>query len=233
MCTVTYLPLPGPGFLLTQSRDESPFRPGAHFPVKETRNGKDLIFPQDPAGGGSWIATDGKEQLCCLMNGAFEEHTPKPPYRMSRGQILLDAAAASSPQEFVDNYNLEDIEPFTLLFFRSEDDIKIHELRWDGEKKFFRTFHSGKPQIWSSSQIYSTEQQLLREDWFREWLDNMPLISPEEALNFHLTAGDENPGHSLLIDRGYVKTVSLTQAKGCMGKIELSFVPIHKPEVNN
>ena len=217
MCTISYLPLSAGGFLLTQNRDESPRRPAALFPVREVRQQKTLLFPKDPQGGGSWIATDEQSRLVCLMNGALGQHQSKPPYRLSRGQVVLDAAASPSFTYFAENYLLEGIEPFTLLFFEcsepsSKKSWQIKELKWNGRLRYVRTLDSTVPQIWSAPQLYSPEQQRNREQWFAEWLQTEPAFSPEAILAFHLEAGQNAPSHSLLLNREeQVKTLSITQ----------------------
>lgn len=239
MCTITYLPLSSGSFLLTQNRDESPQRPAAVFPVREVRRNRQLLFPKDPVGGGSWIATDENSRLACIMNGGTRQHQLAPPYRLSRGQVLLDAAATPSLPEFARHYLLEGIEPFTLLFFEQD---AIQELKWDFQQKHLNSYDPAQPHIWSAPQLYTPEQHQLRENWFAEWLAGNPKadipgianqgsdhsdFTPEAALEFHIHGGDGNPGHSLLLNRsGQVKTTSITQAIVRPGRIELRYIPL-------
>lgn len=225
MCTITYLPLAGGGFLLTHNRDESPLRPAAVFPAREERQQKKLLFPKDPQGGGSWIATDEQSCLVCLMNGAIGQHERRPPYRLSRGQLVLEATASPSFRHFVENYRLEGIEPFTLLFFEQEAmGWQINELRWNGSHPYVRQLNSGIPHIWSAPQLYNSEQQKSREQWFTEWLQRKPAFSPEAILAFHQQAGKEAPTHSLLLNREEkVKTLSITQVVAQKGHIQMSY----------
>ena len=226
MCTITYLPLSTGSFILTQNRDESPLRSPAVFPVKEERRGRELLFPQDPQAGGSWMATDSQNRLLCLMNGGLGYHQPKPPYRRSRGQILLDAATDSF-YSFAANYDLTGIEPFSLLFFeRNGKTFTISELRWSGALKYIRTLDASRSHIWSAPQLYSGQQQQEREKWFRHWLDTTSSLSSEAVLNFHLHDGKEQPGHSLLLRREQVKTVSITQVKAGEAGIEMKYIPL-------
>lgn len=242
MCTITYLPLSSDSFILTQNRDESPRRAAAIFPGREKRRERQLLFPKDPEGGGSWIATDEKSRLVCIMNGAIGQHQPSPPYRMSRGQVLLDAAAAPSVQEFINHYPLEGIEPFTILFFELAARQQIRELKWDSHQKHLNSYGPAQPHIWSAPQLYTPEQHRLRKEWFEQWLAGMPgsdpsvagnpvagmpVITPEEALKFHMYGGDGNPEHSLLLNRNeLVKTTSITQAIVKGGSIELRYRPL-------
>lgn len=227
MCTISYLPLAGSGFLLTQNRDESPLRPAAVFPAREERQQRILLFPKDPQGGGSWIATDEQSRLVCLMNGARSQYPTNPPYRLSRGQVVLDAAASPSFSHFEKNYLLQNIEPFTLLFFEySAEAWTIKELRWDGRHRHARQLNAAVPHIWSAPQLYTREQQKSREQWFDEWLQTNPPFSPEAILEFHLHAGKHTPSHSLLLNREEkVKTLSITQVLAQPKHIEMTYSP--------
>lgn len=227
MCTITYLPLSGSKFLLTQNRDESPLRPAAVFPAREKRGQRRLLFPKDPQGGGSWIATDEQSRVVCLMNGARDQHQTSPPYRLSRGQVVLDAAASHSFKHFAANYLLQNMEPFTLLFFDyGAETWAINELRWDGHDRFIRQLNAAVPHIWSAPQLYTPEQQKSREQWFDEWLQTDPPFSPEAILEFHLNAGKHTPTHSLLLNREEkVKTLSITQVLAQPERIEMTYNP--------
>lgn len=232
MCTITYLPFTSRSFLLTQNRDESPLRSAAIFPVREKRRERTLLFPKDPEGGGTWIATDENSRLVCIMNGGTGQHQPSPPYRMSRGQVVLDAAAAPSVQEFIQDYPLEGIEPFTILFFELAAGLQIRELKWDSQQKHLKSYDPEQPHIWSAPQLYTPEQHQLRKKWFEEWtagdpVAGNPAFTPDAALNFHLHGGDGNPEHSLLLNRNnQVRTTSITQAMVQEGSIKLRYHPL-------
>lgn len=229
MCTITYLPVSSADFLITQNRDERLLRPRAIFPSKELRQGKELLFPKDPLAGGSWIATDQQQRLVCLMNGAFEQHIPEPPYRLSRGQVLLDAAAADSPQKFIESYELHEIEAFTILFFQLNKALPILELKWDGHTKHIREYDPRQAHIWSAPQLYSKEEQELRKGWFAKWLQSSPAFTGQNILNFHLNAGNEDVGQSLLFHHELARTLSITQAFMSRKEgISLSYFPAGK-----
>jgi uncharacterized protein with NRDE domain len=53
-------------------------------------NGQKLFFPKDTDAGGTWIVMKENGDAAVLLNGAFINHTAEPPYRLSRGIILLD-----------------------------------------------------------------------------------------------------------------------------------------------
>ncbi|MEO0339976.1 MAG: NRDE family protein, partial [Bacteroidota bacterium] len=89
MCTVTFIPQQGQDFILSSNRDEQASRsPQGLSRIDQFQ--KELLFPRDTEAGGTWIAASNKDQVVCLLNGAFELHHRQPPYRKSRGIMVLE-----------------------------------------------------------------------------------------------------------------------------------------------
>lgn len=212
MCTATFLPLGSSGFILTHSRDEKAIRPTARPPRTVRIGGQAVTFPQDPQGQGTWIAfgrRSGSTSLtACLLNGAFMAHTPQPPYKHSRGLVVLDAFDYVSIDSFVNHYSFTGIEPFTLLLAETD---RLVELRWNGNRLFISEKDPQKPHIWSSVTLYSAGVIRQRESWFQHWLLRHPNPSVEAIRHFHQSAGDGDPANSLRMNRqNALLTVSLT-----------------------
>ncbi|MFW0694651.1 hypothetical protein ACN091_10365, partial [Aliarcobacter butzleri] len=74
----------------------------------------------------------------CLLNGAFVAHTPQPPYKHSRGLVVLDAFDYVSIDSFINQYSFTGIEPFTLLLAETDrlSGQRLVELRWNGRRLF-------------------------------------------------------------------------------------------------
>lgn len=224
MCTVTYLPAPT-GFILTHNRDEAPVRsPNA---ISKEKTGNDtLLFPRDTKAGGAWIATAKSGKTACLLNGAFAKHHHNPPYRRSRGLLLLDFFAWENPGAFFQQYDLDGIEPFTFLFFQPGE---IIELRWDGMQRHLKNLSPDEPHFWCSATLYPPEMQTRREQVFRDWLENTvyrPLSAeglpeaepssvhrlPSTVFRLHRTGSVGDPENDFVMNRsGRVCTVSITQ----------------------
>ena len=207
MCTVTYLPIPG-GFVLTHNRDEAPSRSRHGL----TRTGS-LTFPKDAKAGGAWIATAKDGRTACLLNGAFVKHRHEPPYRRSRGLVLLDFFDWPEPGDFFEKYDLAGIEPFTFLFFQTE---KVVQLRWDGSSRHIAELPPDQPHFWCSATLYPPEMQVRREQVFRDWMKKGDGLSdrrlPSAILNLHLTGSVGDPENDYVMNRdGRVRTVSVTQ----------------------
>jgi hypothetical protein len=215
MCTVTYLPKNENCFILTSNRDEDLSRPSA-LPISNyTIHNKEVYFPKDPKAGGTWIAK-GKDFTVCLLNGAFVPHKSKGNYRKSRGLVVLDFFNYSSQYEFIEKYDFTDIEPFSLLFVKHQDDnLGLCELKWDGEKTHHLNHDSSLPHIWSSVTLYSEAVVKEREAWFYDWVKNNEVFTKDNILMFHHFGGTGNQQNDIVMNRNQKRTVSIC----CVNKI--------------
>jgi uncharacterized protein with NRDE domain len=207
MCTVTFIPS-AEGCFLTSSRDEQHARPGALPPALYEYKGMELLFPKDAKAGGSWIAFTRAGNAAVLLNGAFENHLPVPPYRKSRGLVFLDILAHAQPEYAFLGMNLEGIEPFTVVLFVSGF---LFEARWDGRQKHFAQADANSPHIWSSATLYNAEMAGKRKAWFQQWLTQTDTPTTEAIFDFHRFGGDGDSANSILMNRnGQLLTVSIT-----------------------
>ncbi len=206
MCTVTYYPTKN-GFLLTHNRDEAPTRsPETISRVKNQY--RSLLFPRDTKAGGSWMVATNTGQTACLLNGAFIKHHHQPPYRRSRGLLLLDYLEAENPADFLARYDFTGIEPFTLLVFTNK---QVQELRWDGVELYRKDLPVDQPHFWCSATLYPKDMQQRREQVFRDWLSShQPTAAALLAL--HRQGSVNDPENDFVMNRGgRVQTVSITQ----------------------
>ena len=217
MCTVSYLPLPGEGFIITSTRDEKSLRKPAMPPEKYNIHDGPVYFPRDTDAGGTWIASSPGGHTLCLLNGGFIIHESSPPYRKSRGLVLLDFYRFNNVVRFRDEYDFSGIEPFTLLICNSHGNAQdiaypqFDELRWDGEQVHHTPLNPELPAIWSSVTLYSDEVISQRKQWFDKWLAGHPEFTVGSAVDFHKTAGTGNILNDILMNRdNVVKTVSIT-----------------------
>lgn len=210
MCTLTYIPLIENQFVLTSSRDEHFSRKPSSDPKISKINGRNVVFPVDGEAGGTWIAASESGRLVCLLNGAFGKHKHEPPYRKSRGLIVLESFNYNNFNDFIDSFGLEGIEPFTLVAVEAKK-REIVDLRWDGNKKYSKSMDVKHKHIWSSATLYSAEVQLERENWFNQWFSVNPM-EKASAKNFHLKGGKGTTESNFLMKRpNGVQTVSITQ----------------------
>ena len=218
MCTVTYYPTKS-GFILTHNRDEAPKRsPQAISSAKSPY--RQLLFPRDSKAGGTWIITANTGQTACLLNGAFIKHHHQPPYRHSRGLLLLDSLEAENINDFLDNYDYTRIEPFTLLLLSKQD---VLEVRWDGSNLHQKNLAADQPHFWCSSTLYPTDMQRRREQVFQDWLLTQRPTA-DALLNLHRQGSVGDPENDFVMNRsGRVQTVSITQVVQQMNRVQMRY----------
>ncbi len=188
MCTVTFIPTKS-GIVITSNRDEHINRGKAIAPIKIRSNDLEIVYPKDPDAGGTWIATKNNGDAIVLLNGAFEKHIVKPPYAKSRGLILLEIFDLINFCDSIQDYNLVNIEPFTIVYF---SDNHLYEFRWDGINKYLKELNAHQSHIWSSVTLYDTEMTKKRKEWFDQWSLKHPFPNQDDAIDFHINAGEGN-----------------------------------------
>ena len=207
MCTVTYIPV-NDKYFISSNRDEKNNRGQAIPPAMYKLNNKTLIFPKDADAGGSWIALQESGNAAVLLNGAFEKHDPLPPYRKSRGLVLLNIISQERPIRYFHQMDLLQIEPFTLVILENNN---LYECRWDGNEKYYEQLKKHQPYIWSSVTLYDKEDVKKREEWFADFLNNNPHPTQKAILEFHQFTGDGDSNNDLMMEReGIFATVSIT-----------------------
>ena len=224
MCTVTFLPGQGNHFILTSSRDEHALRKKAAPPRKFHINRQTVFYPKDAQAGGTWIATGVNNFTLCIMNGAFQRHTPSPPYVKSRGIMLLDFFGFNDVEVFAREYDFKGIEPFTLLLLNSSETLILHELRWDGQQVVLQLKDATQPQVWSSATLYDGETIDKRQLWFNEWLGKNELSDMESIFHFHEFGGAGDKATAVLMNRNNtLMTVSITSIQKSIEGIRMKY----------
>src|SRR5690554_2038075 len=209
MCTLTFFPKSDDNFILTSNRDESPGR--KTFPPKiYHEDNVELLYPRDAVAGGTWIGVSQRKRVISLMNGGFVDHKRKASYARSRGLIVKDLLTTQALDSYLNTYDFSEIEPFTAIAVEYEKALKIYEIVWTGEELVF-TKQPLQPKIWSSSPLYPEELAQKRELWFSEFYERHKDVSSKDLISFHQTAGEGDPISNIVMDRGFVKTKSITQ----------------------
>jgi hypothetical protein len=220
MCTVTFIPSEHTVFL-TSNRDEKHWRSLASLPaIHEGKMGR-ILFPRDGDAGGSWIASHENGNAIVFLNGGFVAHTPQPPYRKSRGLILMDLIDHPEPNNFFLRIELKNIEPFTAVIW---DDQRLYECRWDGEVKHVLQLDAASPHIWSSVTLYDPATIDKREQWFQQWIKERKTPSQQNILDFHLFTGDGDRHNDLMMNRGQVFTVSVTSMAISEDRVQMRYL---------
>lgn len=221
MCTVTFTPT-SEGICITSNRDEKIARQKAIPPTKYIVNNKEIYYPKDPKAGGTWFACDSKNVIV-LLNGAQEKHTFKGNYRKSRGLVVLDLIASEKPLQEWNLIDLNNIEPFTIIFYNSD---QLFQFQWNEIEKSALELDKTKEYIWSSSTLYEKKIRDERANWFQHFVKTEINLTSEKLLNFHQFTEGGNLEYGLQINRNnLLKTVSITQ---CVVKntISLNYIDL-------
>ena len=206
MCTVTFIPF-GNSIFITSNRDESPSRQSSGLTSRHTLDGPAIHYPLDIESNGSWIALSDTGRSVCLLNGGFVPFIPDPPYRLSRGQVVMDAASTPDVLPFVENYNLEGVAPFTLLTF--EKNILIQTV-WDGFKRHIDELPNDQPQLWSSVTLYPPEIRAWRTEIFKQWVKERQAFDRDSIMAFHCLKKGDATNDFIMNRNEVVKTLSVT-----------------------
>jgi hypothetical protein len=234
MCTVTFIPN-GDKVFLTSSRDEIHFRSSAFPPSIFQLDSGNLIFPKDSNAGGTWICLHQNGNVVVFLNGGFIKHIPQPPYRKSRGLILLEIADTFSPIDTFSKIDLFGIEPFTAIIWENG---KLFECQWDGKKSHKKQMDANFSHLWSSVTIYDPNVISKRRKWFDKWLRQNPDLSLDRIMHFHQFEVDGSHNRKAIVNKdGIVSTVSitgleLTPGRGYIRYTDLMTLQKHFEQIN-
>lgn len=222
MCTVSLFPLldEAYGFILTSNRDEEIGRE-TNPPKLVEEDTCMMLYPKDMLAGGTWIGVSDRKRTVCLMNGGFQPHVRESNYRLSRGVVVKDLLAAKDLLYEIQHYNYKGIEPFTVIIADWNQQLSFFELVWDGNNIHLKDLPL-KEYIWSSSPLYNDDMKSLRETWFKDLKMNKGLTQ-DSILEFHHDAGVGDTSVDLIMDRGFIKTRSVTQVVCRNGTIEFLY----------
>ncbi|PHR14903.1 MAG: hypothetical protein COA40_01670 [Aequorivita sp.] len=231
MCTITFIPKSNTDFILTSNRDEAPGR--ETFPPKiYEEDGVKLLYPKDAVAGGTWIGVSGKKRIICLMNGGFVAHERKPFYAKSRGVVVKDFLKTDDFQKEIEAYDFNDIEPFTAVLVSWISEIQLFQLVWDGIEYHFSQ-RPLAPTIWSSSPLYPLALKNKREMWFSDFILKSGIPTKNKILHFHKNGGEGDKSSDLIIDRGFIKTKSITQISKQNEIVEMRYEDLQTGSITN
>lgn len=222
MCTVSFIPLEE-GFVITSNRDEKIQRETIPPQIYKHTN-QLLAYPKDHIAGGTWIAISNQNKAAVLLNGGFEKHIQKNNYIKSRGLVLLQSFAMELNIDAIYHLNLDGVEPFTLLMIEFKNELKFHELVWDGVQKHFKELDTTLPAIWSSVTLYTKENRRERSNWFKNWIQINKQSDDKKIFEFHTAKhSNELSNNVIMKSDNSLQTLSISQIKYWKGEISLTY----------
>lgn len=220
MCIVSLFFEEGGDFTLTHNRDESILRPFSKSIETKEKFGQWYTAPVDLVSGGTWIYYSS-QFAACVLNGAYKPHRHNPPYRLSRGLLILELLQYTSLEEFSAKVDLNGIEPFTMMMVdKLNRDARV--LVWDEKQKYLEDLNGREIVVRASSPLYTPIEKEDLEQLFMEMKHPNPdeIFAMQDRLK--MTDNKEVP---------IVKTTSITQIVHRNGKSHMKFCPITYPEI--
>jgi len=206
MCTVSFFNT-GSSLIFTSSRDEKKDREKAVFPDTLKLEDNVLHFPRDKKALGTWFVVDENGNAAILLNGAFQKHESNPPYKKSRGIILLDLIKEKNIFDTFLEYDLSEIEPFQMLIYSQN---MLFRLLWDGNVKYKILLNTNEYHLLCSKTLYNDEIILKRKNAFKKIL-HLKNITAAKILDFHKAHRIEKVAHLEKSIKEKYSTVSITQ----------------------
>ena len=209
MCTVSFY-RGKEQVIITSNRDENMIRPHALPPSEIDLDFTTVYCPIDTLHHGTWFAVNKVGCVFVLLNGAIKKHVPNPPYKKSRGLVLLEIIDSISYLEKWYAIDLGGIENFTLVAYSRG---KLAIMRWDGREKTHQYLDENKSHIWSSSTLYDELTRREREEWFYDFLNKKNKeVNSDDIIDFHISTRKEDTENGLIISRSNnILTKNVTQ----------------------
>ncbi len=208
MCTVSWLLEPD-AYTLFFSRDELKIRPRAIPPRIQEINRVKVIAPQDPQGGGSWIAVNEFGTTICLLNhyGAYASIEAAKKYR-TRGEIVMNLSALKDAAEIesaLRHIAMNDYPPFRLLWLTANEGIR--SCIWDGKNCIWVTPDKLLAPL-SGSSFENDQVVFERAAAFRQIVKSE--ISTESLIKFHESYDTLRGPYSVNMHREDAQTMSMS-----------------------
>jgi hypothetical protein len=231
MCTVTVVRAGGV-LRMACNRDERRERPQAHPPFITRAGALKLLTPQDPTGGGTWIAANSAGLVFTLLNAHSPRGTTGPV--PSRGLVIPALADAATLEEVA--LRLEDVRPrerapFRLLVAKRTD---VAEFVPVGDAWRATMHRLARPQLFTSSSlgdaIVDGPRRLLFEQMLRTAGPSTSLRAGDVAAQqdaFHAHRWRDRPAVSVHMSRPDACTVSTTVVEVTPHDVRMVYQPAH------
>ena len=198
-----------PGIVITSNRDEQRTRKNSLAPEIIDLGERKAILARDAQAQGTWLLSDNLGRTAIMLNGAFESHIPAPPYKESRGIILMNLFQEENFKSAFLFYNLENIEPFQVIYL---DTNQAFQCVWDGNQKHLFAIDLSAPQVFFSPTLYTKEQQEEKRNHFFKTFTDISLFKAPRLFEFH-SEQNENSNLDFFMNREQQTTKSISQVE--------------------
>ncbi len=208
MCTASWSV--GSGLTtLCFNRDEARTRPRAVPPREIEADGRRLLAPIDPPGGGTWICVNARGICFFLLNNyeASASFDVQPTEPKSRGLLPLQAAVCDSVADFESWLSGELLNSYRPFFLGAVGGGTASLFAWDGSELRALDASSG---FVTTSSFRSQEVQAYRKRRYGEMLGGMASIDLDERFAYHVDVSHPDPAYNPLMSRPDAETHNVT-----------------------
>ena len=222
MCTVTWLRTVD-GYELLFNRDELKSRAEARPPRERCTEGVRWIAPEDPDGGGTWLATSEHGLTIGVLNGP---RVPDEAGRVwtTRGCLAPALLTSEGPEEVGERLHrlaLDDHRPFRLLAIAPSGRALVAE--WDGRSLAIDGDAEERVPLISSGFDESAVGTARRAAFVR--IVGEPPFRLERLLAFHRNAEGGPNAYTVSMERPEACTRSLTHVTVTPGEVTHRYFP--------
>jgi hypothetical protein len=202
------------------NRDERRLRPVAHPPALRPTNTGHAIWPTDPQGGGTWIATTDAGLALLVLN---VDGTRRPPHLLSRGLLIPMLAGVRSIEELLEVCEQLDhtaFAPFRLVA------ITRQQLAVVGTTE--RTpvsMSAARVHVFASSAFGDAEAESARGELLARMLGTAE-DSWSAQTRFHQHAWPDRRHLSVMMSRVDACTVSQTEVVLTQDRVSFAYRPV-------
>lgn len=206
MCTVTAHKTKS-GWRVTMNRDEARARADGTPPFSWRT--QDLIAPQDPTAGGTWIGVRSDGVWACLLNGYLADGTARHlTAPQTRGRLITGALAAASPDRWLRAAPLDTTHAFRLWV---GNDTGLTTYFWDQRRL---TVTPAPPADWhfaTSSSVTQDRIKAVRQAVFDAFVARGGPLAANGVPTVHLDPAGLPPTEAIRMARPLSHTKSITQ----------------------
>lgn len=232
MCTVTFFPVDGKGYMLAMNRDESRKRATAFPPAVGKSNGIRFIRPVDGDEKGTWIGINENKLAFCLVNWfqAYSRDDSDRHFKTRGGIIpgLMSYGSIAECDSRLSEIDLRQYRPFRLLGFQA-DPLRVMQWRWNGAMLNHKT-ESLQPNIWTSSGYDADGVHRSRRKVFEQFLESHPAPTPQQLRDLHASTKPEKGAYSIAMWHEKAYSVSTTIIDATQNPILMYYVDGYPPD---
>ena len=224
MCTVSIVRMPGV-VRVACNRDESRQRPHAHPPFITMMAGRHVLTPQDPKGGGTWIAANGAGLVFALLN-THDRAPSESAFGPSRGTIIPRVAYSETLDEVL--WKLAEIPQATFAPCRLliTDGDRLLTVAICREPHHVEAHPVERTMLFTSSSLGDTLVDGPRRALFDQMMrDADDLEARQDA--YHSHRWRDRPALSVHMSRPNACTVSTTIVEVTAREVRMTYKPAH------